>query len=227
MARKRRDDFDSPEPAGDEAAPLASPAEPRLDLEIATPPPTATVVPAASLAPLEDRIRRLEDTITQLQALDGLEERIADRLQSVQRDPPPAPPAASPVLDTARALMNVSRVMLPADPSPAAAPRPAGPAREWLLQNVVAELRAMYFMHVDPRYRMSLVGRVVPPILLVAFFLSGYWVPLTTCGLGGLLGPFVTKPIDLALCYALFKILSFEARRFRETAPDLPPNLRL
>lgn len=235
MARKKRDDLDDPDvpadlPApltGETAVPPALPApadEPRLELQPLVPPPTAVVIPAASLAPLEDRIRRLEDSMSRLQTLDGLEERLADRLQSVQREAPPAAPAASPMLDTARALLDVGRVMLPAEPRPAAASSaPHAPTREWLLHNVVAELQAMYFMYVDPRYRMSWLGRVVPPLLLLAFFFSGWWLTLTTCGIGTL----VNKPVDLVLCYALFKVLSFEARRFRETAPDLPPHLRL
>ena len=37
----------------------------------------------------------------------------------------------------------------------------------------------------------------------------------------------LTVPVDLLTLYGLFKILSHEARRYRETAPDLPPSLRL
>lgn len=244
MARKKRNgldaadaagDPDTPDPGwpGDEAA-----HEPSFDLVAADPPPepppppppTAIVVPAASLAPLEDRVRRLEDSLGRLQTLDGLEQRLADRLQSIQRDPPAAaPPAAPPapgVLDAARALVSVGRTLLPTDPGPArpaGAPRPSGPSREWLLQNVIAELQAVYFMYVDPRYQMSWLGRLLPPALLLAFLFSGWWLTLTTCGLGTL----VNKPIDLALCYALFKVVAYEARRYRETAPDLPPHLRL
>jgi hypothetical protein len=33
--------------------------------------------------------------------------------------------------------------------------------------------------------------------------------------------------VDLLLLYSMFKILGHEARRYRETAPDLPPSLRL
>ena len=40
---------------------------------------------------------------------------------------------------------------------------------------------------------------------------SWAWWPMSAC---------------LALAYLLFKLLSYEARRYRETAPDLPPGLR-
>ena len=39
--------------------------------------------------------------------------------------------------------------------------------------------------------------------------------------------PAVNKLIDLLLGFLLFKVLGYEARRYRLTAPDLPPTLRL
>jgi hypothetical protein len=40
-------------------------------------------------------------------------------------------------------------------------------------------------------------------------------------------GGLLNKVIDLVLAFLLFKVLGHEARRYRETAPDLPPTLRL
>jgi hypothetical protein len=96
--------------------------------------------------------------------------------------------------------------------------------RAWLFWDALAEARAIFRMYVDPRYRLSWSGRVVPPVLLVAFVTTGWWVPLTAVpGVGWV----VRRAVELVLGFVLFKVLGYEARRYRETAPDLPPSLRL
>jgi hypothetical protein len=122
------------------------------------------------------------------------------------------------VLGQARALLDVGRSLLPHLPGGSAPPRP----RRWLIWEMIAELRAIVCMYIDPRYRLSWTGYVLPPALFAAYLLSYYWVPFST-----LLGKFITVPVDLIVLYAMFKILGHEARRYRETAPDLPPSLRL
>jgi hypothetical protein len=79
-------------------------------------------------------------------------------------------------------------------------------------------------MFVDPRYRMSWAGRLVPLALAFAFVFSYWWVPGTSIPLVGF---WLNKAADLAVAFVLFKVLTGEARRYRETAPDLPPTLRL
>jgi hypothetical protein len=87
-------------------------------------------------------------------------------------------------------------------------------------------------MYVDPRYRMTWVGRIVPPLLLVAFFLAYYCVFMIPC-VGVLLlasetlAYQVAKVLQLVIAFVLFKVLAHEARRYRETSPDLPSSLRL
>jgi hypothetical protein len=71
---------------------------------------------------------------------------------------------------------------------------------------------------------MPWLGRLLPLVLLAAFISSYYWAPLTA--LGGV-GWLFNKAVDLLIAFVLFKVLCHEARRYRETAPDLPPNLRL
>jgi len=192
------------------------------------------VVPA-SLAPLEDRIRHLEEAIGRLQPLEGLEQRLSDRLTGLQREPPvPQPPAlqapAPNVLDAARAIVSAGRTLLPGlDAAPSAAGPQFGAASTGsLLRDALAELQAMYYMYVDPRYRLSWAGRGIPIALVVMFVFSGYWLKFATCGLVDvpLLGWLLNKAVDLLIGYAVFKALSHEAHRYRETAPDLPSHLR-
>lgn len=172
------------------------------------PPPEPPPAPPAADA-MEERLRKLEESIT--------------RLAQMQREPS-APPSGQSVMGAAQALVQAGRHLLP-PVQLSAAPPPGQPGRFWFFTDILAELQATYFMYVDPRYRLSWVGRIVPPALLVLFLLSEWWVKYAFCGIGAL--PFVHKPIELMLCYLMYKVVSMEARYYRQTAPDLPPSLRL
>ena len=65
---------------------------------------------------------------------------------------------------------------------------------------------------------------VLALLLIVGFVTSSLWVPGAT--LAGV-GYVINKIADLLIGFVLFKVLGYEARRYRETAPDLPPTLRL
>jgi hypothetical protein len=95
----------------------------------------------------------------------------------------------------------------------------------WVAETI-AEVRAFYRMFVDPRYSMTLLGKVGIPVLLALFFFPSWWMPLS----GVLAEPargLVLCVGQLAVGYGLFKLAFQEARRYREMAPDLPPSLRL
>src|SRR5581483_12143871 len=84
-----------------------------------------------------------------------------------------------------------------------AAPRPTSDLRpRWLLFELLAEVRVIFRMYFDRRYRLSWVGLVFPPVLLGLIALSYWWVPLSSLTL------LPMKMIDLALAYVLFKVLS-------------------
>jgi hypothetical protein len=65
---------------------------------------------------------------------------------------------------------------------------------------------------------------VVPLVLLAGIATSGFWVLGSSIPI---LGPLLTRAVDLVLAFVLFKVLGKESRRYRQTAPDLPPSLRL
>jgi hypothetical protein len=200
-------------------APLPSPAP--LPPSVPTPPVAAIVSPENLL---EDRLRKLEATLTQLQ-------QIEQRLQQIQNAPvatvAPPPPAAittapsekNSLLSSAASLLSASTSLLPSFITGADPTKPKDP---YSLAETLAELRAMHRMFVDPRYTMSWVGRIGPPVLLLAFLFPSFWVP------GATVLAWVVCPIgQLLVGFGLFKVLGYEARRYRERAPDLPPSLRL
>jgi hypothetical protein len=204
-----------PDPVPPPAPPAAPSAAPL--------PPVAQLLPDHRPDPaLDERLRRLEEMLTRLHA------------------PRPAPVgnessvSPTPSLQKSKTFWADLRKRLAASSGPvaelkpAAAPPPslvpAAVRRTWLLMDVVAELRAIHRMFVDPRYRMSLFGWLTPLLLAAAFVTSSYWLPMAGIPV---VGPFLDKLVDLGLGFILFKVLGHEARRYRETAPDLPGNLRL
>jgi hypothetical protein len=168
--------------------------------------PMAILTPEAVLSPLEQRVRRLEEAVAQLQNKPQPDTRIME----------PAPPHA------------------PATPLPPAATEPGTADRtrtKWWLFDIVAEARVILRMIVDPRYRMTWIGRLVPAVLMIAF-LSAYYVIAAVPILGPLLvnipvvGSLVVKIVELLIAFVLFRVLSQEARRYRQMTPDLPPSMR-
>jgi hypothetical protein len=168
---------------------------------------------------LEQRLRRLEDSLAQLQDLRQLEDRVTERLTR-RLTPPPggnimdAPPRPLP---NPAVLSHPTNVY--ADPAYAT-------LGHGLLLDMLAEARAMVRMFVDPRYNLGWFARLVPLVLIVAIVTSLIWIPGIHL-MPDWIAQVVSKIVDLILAYFLFKILIREARRYRETAPDLPPSLRL
>ena len=210
----------------DDGGPPAPPAE-------AESPPLETPFPADALS-LEQRVRRLEEAVTLLQGRRAA----VPRASAVPADARPAdrPPEASPVPSPPPATairLDVAKLQLgPAAPvataAPASFPGITHPSTRgsllWLLWDTWAEARAIVRMFVDPRYQLPWSARVLPMVLLAAILISHYWVPFSSIPL---LGGILVKLVDLLLAFLLFKWLGHEARRYRQTSPDLPANLRL
>lgn len=211
------------------APPAAWPAlETGLPAPVALP-PTAAIVPTASPAAngppapdlLDERLRRLEDVLTKL-----ADSRVTDRAPEPPPPPPPEPP--NPVLEAGKQLLPaaigaLSRPMANYTPG-FSQPEPRSP---WLLFDIVTEMRSILHMYGDPRYRLTWNGRVIPVVMLAFIFTSWIWLPGTTLFPTWFTTTF-DKVLDLVFAYFLFKVLSREARRYRETIPpSQPPGLRL
>ena len=186
----------SPESAARENPSAAGPELPVASIQ----PPVALLLPGLTdPALLENRLERLEAELAQLRQTAAATTRIAQQ------------PARTQAARPARGLPSMV---------------PNSIRHTWLLFEALAELRAMYWMFLDPRYRLSWTARLVPLVILVLIMTSYYWTPGTMI-LPLFLGTVFEKLCDLVLAFGLFKLLSYEARRYRETAPDLPPSLRL
>lgn len=223
----------SPDPLLADAPSLQADARDDSNFDIAADPPSAPVAPAVITVTdpaLEERIRHLEALLAQVQNINQLEQRVAERVATQIQRQQPAPSSGPTVFGQARSLLDVGRHLLPGASAPNTTQPGSQQARRsntWLLWELIAEFRAIFCMYLDPRYRVPWYGYVVPPALLFAFIFSKYWVPFALV-LGEMrLSWMLTIPVDLVVLYAMFKVLGHEARRYRETAPDLPPSLRL
>jgi hypothetical protein len=209
-------------------------AAPPAIVPVAQPVGTQTIPMFSTDELLLERIRRLEDSLNRLAQIQALESRAAQTQTTLRPNESPSQPMSAPsVLDAARVLMDAGNFIRNDKGGPVSpetprnyGPTPPPPTQPLsLLRDLPLEMLSIYYMYVDPRYRMSWFGRVIPPILAAVFFLSGYLLGLTTCGIGS--WSIVNKPVDLFLCYLLVRVVGAEARRYRQTAPDLPSNLRL
>jgi hypothetical protein len=141
------------------------------------------------------------------------------------------PPTAIAAVPPTAIVANVPTAKLVEPPvaSVAAAPpdlprsflwRPA-----WALFDAFSEALAILRMFVDPHYRMSWSARLIPLVLLAAILTSWVWLPGTAFlhSIPGI-AVFATiydKVVDLILAFFLYKILSREARRYRDVFPHL------
>ena len=181
------------------AAPPASPDPPRPEEPAGPPRP----------AGLEERVRRLEDILADLQ-------HTRTDIQETPSLPLPELPAPE------RPPLSPDDVQLP---PPAGTPWLSPglfPSPRWLPIEMLAEFRAMIRMYLDPRYRLTWQTRLLPALILVAMFLS--WLTFAHLTLIGFL---LDRIVFLVLAYALFKVLTREATRYRMTSPDIPSSMRL
>jgi hypothetical protein len=204
----------SPELEAQESPSLRPPEIPVASLQ----PPLALLLPdATDHELLESRIRRLEAELDRMRNSAAAETRVAHQFSSASAD------ASGGFLGR---LLAPSSPAKPHHGTPNLSSMvPSGVRHSWLLFDALAELRAMYWMFFDPRYHLSWTARLVPLVFAILIMTSYYWTPGTS--LPFFIGTAIEKLCDLILAYFLYKLLAHESRRYRETAPDLPPSLRL
>ncbi len=179
--------------------------------------------PAAAGDTIEYRVRRLEDAVAALQDTREIEDRLAERvarrigrnaLQAMQD-------SAGVIVDAGRRLLpkaiEVVRPPVPPPAEPVPATKTSSVRHEWLLIDAYEEARSIYLMYLDRRYRphLSWSARITPLLLLFAILTSWVWVPGTML-LWFPLALTVDILVNLLLAYFLYKVLSREARRYRE-----------
>jgi|SRR5581483_1750099 len=151
---------------------------------------------------LEQRVHRLEEAVAGLQDTQVLEDRIVARLEVRlgkgdaehirAHEPPPSPPPRDVDGDS----------------------RPLALKPGWLLFDIIAEVGAIFRMFFDIRFHMAWSTRLVAFLLVPAILTSQLWDPLYYLPV---VGGFLDKAFDLVLAFVLYKALSRDVRRYRQT----------
>jgi hypothetical protein len=169
--------------------------------------------PDLSLPALELRVRRLEDAFAAIQDTTQMEDRVVRRLADrLSRNGGDALPTTTDVIiDGGRPLLPIPVAVLPSPDRPA----PEPPRRSWLLIEALAELRSIWRMYVDPRYRLTWEGKLFP--LLIVALMAASWFMI---GSLPVIGSLLDRAVMLVLAFFLYKVLGREARRYQAMVPD-------
>jgi hypothetical protein len=181
--------------------------------------------PPSPTETMEERLRRLEDALANLQDTHTVEQRIVERVS--ERLTPPAAPAAAPPAPAPAAERRTPpapglQLPFPLSPSTLSA-LPGAMHQAWLLLDLWNELRAMVRMFFDRRYRVAWTTRLTALILIPMILLSHFWMPKLLMDIP-IAGQIIDKVVDLILAFFLYKGLSREAARYRQAlaAAGLP-----
>jgi hypothetical protein len=182
---------------------------------------------AAQAQLLEQRVLRLEDAVAALQDTRMLEERVVARVgERLHRAAPtPAREPAGMLIEAGRRLLPTAietiRAQAGTVESAARSSAPPTGRRRWLFSDLYSELRTVVVMFLDLRYRpyLSWSACLGPPVLVALILTSGYWLRLFPGG-SWLADTPVDKLLDLVLALFVYRILTREAARYRDTFPD-------
>ncbi len=206
------------------------------DLESPNIPETA---PASDprLTALEERVRLLEETVNRLQDTRQLEERVTAKVTE-RVAATPSNPMTDGLRQSAGVLLGAGKMAATAAVGVLAAGAAAAETRallvpvgrrQWLLFDILADLRMMKRMYFDRRFILPWQARILPLVLIVAIATSWLWVRLIPIPLPELLHfasdfllGFLNKIIDLILALFLWQTLHREVQRYREAVANLP-----
>lgn len=178
--------------------------------------PDAEIVldPAPAPPTLDDRLKRLEESINSLHSRavvphateDELAERVLNLLTAKAAEHRAANGLGPPGLMPAAAVTAIP---------PEVGALPNGQTLwGWFVAGVFSEVRTIARMYFDPRYRLSRVGQFGVPAILALFVLN-YFFFAYTCALPVL--PVIgERLVCVALSLALYKVLVREVARYRQ-----------
>jgi hypothetical protein len=171
--------------------------------------------PPADVGPdLADRLGRLEGEVSELrQTLAELAEIVVGDIRERREA---ALAVSAPVVPE----VPVPDSLIPGGQAVTTAVRPT--RRPWLLVDLLREVGAMARMYMDPRYRVRRATQLMVP-LFVGLMAANYLffnvlflqVPVLT--------PVVERLITIVLAVLLYKVLSREVTRYRQTIAQFGP----
>jgi hypothetical protein len=182
---------------------------------------------------LEERVRKLETAVADLEQSRLSEDAVADRvilkLRAMAGEPRVLPATPGVLLDdgesAALVVVPEAPVAEPAPPpTPPATPPsgvvlrpPAPPApeqRRWFFTQLWAEIRLIARMYFDPHYRVSRTTQLALPAILLLFAIN-YLVFAVTITIP-VVSPILERLVCIVLGVLAYKVLTRETARYRE-----------
>lgn len=193
-----------------------------MSQDVAPPEPNPVAESEPSMEELEQRLQRLEDAVAALCDLQGMEDRLFERL--VERFKK----------KTQMASASPTSLAIPAVPEQQAGKDPPKQPRAWGLADQMEtmtalgemwqELRLTWGMLRDPLYPIPWVTRLVvliPVIYIVWTTLAGFHN-----GILGIFGFIIDVVLLIPLLYVSFKVWQRELRRYRNHRATYGPTVR-
>jgi hypothetical protein len=155
-----------------------------------------------TLADLERRVQALETKVAALPDAQQMEERVAEQVKAgLPPPPPPIDPSQAPGFrDIQFPMPSMQTVVDTAKTT-------------WMLLEMLAELKLLFWTLFDRRYHAAWLARVITVVLLLLILTSSLWLPLA---FDNIVGHIWEKIINLMIGFAIFFVLHYEMRRYRE-----------
>jgi hypothetical protein len=175
---------------------------------------------AARVAEIEGRVGRLETALAERPVdEEAVTDRVIARLTTLASESRTLPDGERVVVVDARAER---RALVPTAPEPPEGAVlepptviPADPGkRRWFFAQVWSEIRLVFRMYFDPRYRVSRTTQLVIPgiglLLIFNYFLFSVWMSIPV------LSPLVERGLAVFFGVVACMVLSRETARYRE-----------
>ena len=177
---------------------------------------------------LEDRLERLERAIAALQDTRLMEERLLERVAKRLETIPTRPDEHSGTPTSSRqswmpgALRMVGQQLLAATHPENQSPRLSFfSAKQWIVTDLIQEIRTFLMMYFDYRYRPTLPARVIPVAAVCVFLLS--WLGLRNFIFASFVGAIIDYTINVLLVLLVYKTFQREAVRYKSMVSQFPP----
>jgi len=150
------------------------------------------------------RVSKLEETVEALRDTENLETRIVERLRSRHDPAEDVGRASQPVHPQETDVVHPSQQT----PSPSLSSDPV--KSPWLLFDMFREFTNMLAMLFDMSFHLGWTTRVIVIVILAVMMTCDWWMfPINVIPFG--IG---TKIVNLLLGFVLFKVVSWETRRY-------------
>ncbi len=159
------------------------------------------------LSELQNKVSTLSETVQE--EMKVLSVNLQQELKEVKESAPSASVAGFLAKAAAGAVFPTSPVL-----NLASEANPSGIKRTWILSEVLRDLRTVFQMYFDPRYRLRRATQLLVPSIVITLIVTYLFFNYAFSIL--FISPILERLIEMILAVFLYKVLSQEISRYRE-----------